>query len=48
MFIALSYVKELENLLIPYSTKKKLSKIIKLGKDKTKICDNVNTLKCDI
>ena len=53
-FIALPYVKELENFInyffkkqntnVIYSTKNKLNKIMKLGKDKTKICDNVNVV----
>ena len=54
MFIALPYVKEIENFInylfkkhntnVIYSTKNKLNNIIKLGKDKTKIGDNANVV----
>ena len=53
-FISLPYVKELESFInnffkqhntnVVYSTKNKLNNIIKLGKDKTKTCDNVNVV----
>ena len=51
-FVSLIYVKELEsfiniffkkhNINVIYSTKNKLNNIIKLGKDKNQICDNVS------
>ena len=53
-FISLPYVKELESFInnffkqhntnVVYNTKNKLNNIIKLGKDKTKTCDNVNVV----
>ena len=53
-FICLPYVKELESFInnffkqhntnVVYSTKNKLNNIIKLGKDKTKACDNMNVI----